>query len=474
MAFFVAMAPDDPISLEHRLEGQVAVHAEQADSRPVESSTTTKLSVMVGSGIIQLPIWGRYCFLSLSEMDSSLTSLRPTYLGFAVTYGVFQEYYYDNWTLDGDRSTTGAIGATANGVMYISMPFLFALFTRRWARWRQCAALCGMGIACVSFLLSSYSTNVAHLVVTQGVTSAFGCALMFSPATLSLGEWFTTSHRALAYGITLSCKNVVGTSCPFLMRALINTYGFRTTLRIWTGIVSGTSILSILMIPTHQSKTSLHTARARRIPWDFLRHRSVYFYGSAILLQSSGYGIPQTYLSIYARDIARLSQTSGTLMLAVFNASGIVASTFFGWLSDNRIIPLSAQAVCAIPPVSSALSAFFFWGLAAKGSLALLILFSVTFGFFSSGYSATWGGMLKHLERESAERNEALDSGMLYGLLNGVRGIGYASGGFASLALLDAGSMPWGARFGYGTSYGPLIVFTGLSSILAGWVILWK
>lgn len=60
--------------------------------------------------------------------------------------------------------------------------------------------------------------------------------------------------------------------------------------------------------------------------------------------------------------------------------------------------------------------------------MALLVVFSITFGFFSSGYSATWGGMLKHLERESAEGNEALDSGVLYGLLNGVRGIGYASG----------------------------------------------
>jgi len=160
-------------------------------------------------------------------------------------------------------------------------------------------------------------------------------------------------------------------------------------------------------------------------------------------------------------------------MLALFNAPGIVASSFFGWLSDNKRISLSAQTVSAIPPVSCALSTFLFWGLTTQGGIGLLIVFSMTFGFFSSGYSATWGGMLKQMERESAERNEAVDPGMLYGLLNGVRGIGYASGGFAGVELLNAGTIS-ASRFGYGTTYGPIILFTGLSSLLGGWVVLWR
>lgn len=396
-----------------------------------------------------------------------------------MSYGVFQQYYFDNWTLAGDRNSTGFIGTTANGVMYLSMPFLFALFTRRWAHRRQLAALCGTVIACVSFFLSSYSTMVGHLVATQGITSALGCALIYSPLTLSLGEWYSDSNRALAYGIAFSCKNIVGTGCPFLLRALIDAYGFRTTMRAWTAIVGGTSILAICMIPTHPSKLTGHGTRARKIPWSFLRHRSIYFYSIAIVFQSSGYGIPQTYLSTYARDVIQLSQTSGTLMLALFNAPGIIASSFFGWLSDNNHLTLSTQMVSAIPPLACAIATFFFWGLTTQqGGLGLLVVFSVTFGFFAGGYSATWGGMLKQLERESAERNEAVDSGMLYGLLNGVRGIGYASGGFAGVGLLNAGATitetgisP--SRFGYGTLYGPVIVFTGITSLLGGWVVLW-
>lgn len=405
----------------------------------------------MGSAILQLPIWG-----------------------FAMTYGVFQEYYSGNWTLQGNHEVTGIIGTTSNGVMYLSMPFLFALFTRKWAHRRQTAALCGAALTCIGFLLSSFSTHVWHLVATQGVMAAFGCALIYSPITLSLGEWFSTSNRAVAYGVVLSCKNIVGSACPFLLRVLLNRYGFRITLRIWTAIAAGTSIPAIFLIPTHLSSISSDTYRARRIPWHFLKHQTFYIYSIAIILQSSGYGIPQTYLNTYAHEVTLLSQTSATLLLTLFNIPGIVASSFFGYLSDNKRFPLSATTVTSISAISSALSAFLLWGLTSQGSMALLVLFSITFGFFAGGYSATWGGVINELESEAAQRNEAIDTGMLYGLLNGARGVGYVSGGLAGVPLLKAGSTSSLGSFGYGTTYGPLIIFTGLSSVFGGWKPLWK
>ncbi|KAL4967449.1 major facilitator superfamily domain-containing protein [Aspergillus stella-maris] len=463
-----------------------------------------------------------------------------------MSYGIFQEYYTTTTTsptqppqFTGDPSITGVIGTTSNGVMYLSMPLLFALFTRRWAHHRTMAAILGTAIACTSFLLSSYSSAIWHLLVTQGVTSALGCALVYSPTTLSLGEWFSDSgtgtgtgstssggragggiwryaNRAVAYGIVLSTKNIVGTSCPFLIRHLLNNHGFKTTMQIWTGIVGATSLVSIFLIPTHPSRLALARASTRErgqgreierrsIPWSFLHHPTIYLYATAIIFQSSGYGIPQTYLSTYARDIAHLPQTSGTMLLAVFNAPGIIASSFFAWLSDNPRIRLRSQTTASIPPVVCAVVTFLFWGLTfsqsqdttigygsgSQESTALLVLYSLTFGFFSGGYSGTWGGMLSHLEHEAAEHNEAIDSGMVYGLLNGVRGVGYAGGGFAGVKLLSLGGLlvsrmgsgsgggaGWGAagsgRFGLGSSYGPLIVFTGVASLLGGWVVLYR
>jgi MFS family permease len=411
--------------------------------------------------------------------------------GFAMSYGIFQEYYVKNWTLQGSSDTAGIIGMTSNGVMYLSMPLLFALFTKRWARYRQAAALVGTVIACLSFLLSSFSKTVWHLVATQGVLAAFGCALVFSPMTLSLGEWYKTSNRALAYGITLSCKNIVGSVCPFLFSGLLDQHGFRFTLRIWAIVVAGASVFTILLIPTHSSALVVATDdsndgvdggqdlhRTRKIPWDFLKHSSIYVYCVAIMLQSAGYGIPQTYLNTYASEVARLSQTSATLLLTLFNIPGIASSSFFGYLSDNKYFTLSAATVTCISGLSSALSALLLWGLTTEGNLVTLVLFSITFGFFAGGYSATWGGLMNDLESEARQANEAIDSGMVYGLLNGARGIGYVAGGLIGVPLLKAGVESYGklanGRFGVQTSYGPLIVFTGIASLFGGWGVLWK
>lgn len=178
---------------------QNASNLDQAESRRWESSRT-RAWVLVGSAILQLPIWG-----GLSPYI--LIAILLTLAGFAMSYGVFQEYYSGNWTLQGSREITGIIGTTSNGVMYLSMPFLFALFTRRWARRRQTAALCGAALTCISFLLSSFSTHVWHLVVTQGVMAALGCALIYSPTTLSLGEWF--KYQQSSCGVW---------DCPFLQK----------------------------------------------------------------------------------------------------------------------------------------------------------------------------------------------------------------------------------------------------------------
>ncbi|KAK5075260.1 hypothetical protein LTR64_001465 [Lithohypha guttulata] len=384
-----------------------------------------RLWTLAGSALVQLPIWG-----------------------FAMSFGVFQEYFNTNWGsvgIKGDQSRTGLV-----------------------------AALCGAGLACISFTLSSFSTVVWQLILTQGVMAAFGCTLMFSPMTLSLGECYSTGNRALAYGITLSCKNIVGSVCPFLFRQLIDHYGFRVALRAWAAIGAGTSTLAILLVPTYPPFLSTNESRQRRIPWQFLKHKTFHIYSLAIILQSAGYGIPQTYLSEFAREVALLSQTSATLLLTLFNIPGIASSSFFGYLSDNKHIKLSANTVTSVSAFSSALSAFLLWGLTSRGDLALLLVFSMTFGFFAGGYSATWGGVLADMEREAAQRNEAIDTGMVYGLFNGARGVGYVVGGLASVSLLEAGSTNSVAKFAYDSSYGPLIIFSGLCSLFGGWGVLWR
>lgn len=76
------------------------------------------------------------------------------------------------------------------------------------------------------------------------------------------------------------------------------------------------------------------------------------------------------------------------------------------------------------------------------------------------------------MEGEAAAHNESLDSGVVYGLLNGARGLGYVVGGLVGLALLAAGqeksdSLVSGGN-GYATEYWAVILFTGISTVFGG------
>ncbi len=62
---------------------------------------------------------------------------------------------------------------------------------------------------------------------------------------------------------------------------------------------------------------------------------------------------------------------------------------------------------------------------------------------------------------------------MLYGFMNGARGIGYVVGGLSGVELLKVGPVQGSQERALGTKYGALILFTGISSALGGWSIIW-
>ena len=93
---------------------------------------------------------------------------------------------------------------------------------------------------------------------------------------------------------------------------------------------------------------------------------------------------------------------------------------------------------------------------------------------FRGAYSATWGGVLKEVEREAISDNEAIVTGVVYGLLNGDRGLGLVVGGVAGIELLKSGAVQHSSNWGYGTDYGFIILYTGISAAIGGWSILWK
>ena len=130
-----------------------------------------------------------------------------------------------------------------------------------------------------------------------------------------------------------------------------------------------------------------------------------------------------------------------------------------GSLGDH----LSVTTVLLVSSLGSALSVFFFWGFSSH--VALLAIFSLTYGFFAGGFSSTWSAVTRELKMQSP----AMDTGLVFGLLAGGRGIGNVISGPLSVALIGEGGLGGSKEYGYGGIYGTIILFTGVTSLLGGW-----
>jgi MFS family permease len=301
--------------------------------------------------------------------------------------------------------------------------------------------------------------NGFHRATTNPLTQ--GSGLLFSPTTLYLDEWFI-ARKSMAYGIMWAGKAAAGVVVPFIMSALLDRYGPRTTLQAWAvSLVVLTAPLLFYLKP----RVPLSTSHIQRpLSWVFLRKPGFWMLQIGNIIQAFGYLLPSTYLASYANDLG-LPSISGAVLLAVVSLANVPGSLFSGFLGD-RYPPTTVIFICSI---GSTVAVLLFWGLAAQ--MALLVIFAVVYGFFAGGFSTTYSGILKEMKRA----DEGIETGLVMGLLLGGRGVGFMAAGPVSAALLQGGSkIIEHAKWGYSTQYGPVIVCTGATALFGSWGWMWK
>lgn len=77
----------------------------------------------------------------------------------------------------------------------------------------------------------SLATNVTHLIITQGIMYAIGGGLAWTPILFYIEEWWVL-RRGFAYGTTMAGLGLSGAIMPVVLQWLLDSYGFRTTLRV--------------------------------------------------------------------------------------------------------------------------------------------------------------------------------------------------------------------------------------------------
>lgn len=166
--------------------------------------------------------------------------------------------------------------------------------------------------------------------------------------------------------------------------------------------------------------------------------------------------LPATYLPTYARSIGASSVLS-TVTVISLNGAAFVGCLCMG-IAVDRYNVVDCLLVSA---VGSAAGVFLLWGFTT--SLGLLYVFCLIYGAFARCQSSAWSAIV----RETMKKREGADSGMIWACMSAGKGVGNLCSGPLSEVLLHAGN--WNASFAYGSGYGALIVFTGVTALLSGW-----
>lgn len=177
-------------------------------------------------------------------------------------------------------------------------------------------------------------------------------------------------------------------------------------------------------------------------------------------MESLGYFIPSLYLPLFARHLG-LSAGIGTLLIALINASGVVATVTFGMLCDR----FHVTNVVLLSTLGATVSIFLFWGF--SNALPLLVVFSIFYGFFAGGFISANAGVIKLVK----QGDMSADVGIMLAIISAARGVGAIASGPLSEIMLkrtDSSEVAGGYGSGYGSSYGPLIVFTGVTAAAGG------
>lgn len=240
------------------------------------------------------------------------------------------------------------------------------------------------------------------------------------------------------------------------MQWLLNTYGFSTTLRIWS------ITCFILTAPfTFYVKPRIPLSQApyvRTFNLRFLYRAPFTLLQAGNILESLGFFLPNIYLPTYARSVVGATSLLASLTIVLYNVASVFGCVLMGCLVDR----LPVTTCILISTVGATVGVFVLWGTALN--LPLLYIFCVVYGLFAGSFTCTWSGVMRDV---TVRMRGAVDPGMVFACLAAGRGIGNVVSGPLSEALMGKGA-DWHAELAYGSGFGPLIVFTGVSAALGG------
>ncbi|PVH70666.1 MFS general substrate transporter [Cadophora sp. DSE1049] len=248
-----------------------------------------------------------------------------TVVGFNQSYGIFQSYYTspsqsmlpqsarDNGALLAFVGTLGS-GLTWGGSIVVN-PLLMRVEEKTFLglEGRKWITTIGVLLVSLGFDLASLSTQIWHLLLTQGFLYGIGSSMLYF-LILSVAPEYFDARRGAAMGFILSGTGVGGRVFSPSLQALLNHFGPRWTLRF----LSLLNLVISLPIALSTAPSRFLHRRPTHIDFKTARKPAFLFSVGAAFLSAGGNLLPGIFLPQFS-VVLGYSASFSAILLAVSN-----------------------------------------------------------------------------------------------------------------------------------------------------------
>jgi hypothetical protein len=196
--------------------------------------------------------------------------------------------------------------------------------------------------------------------------------------------------------------------------------------------------------------------RLRPMDLGFVKKLLFWTYQCPNMVQSIVAPLPSLWMPAFASSMG-MSPLVGPISVALLNLASCGGFLLQGRLVDHYHVSWGIL----VSTIGSTIAVFGFWGCTTHE--AMLYIFAILFGLFGLGYPGHWPGCAGDMRRTSPNVN----TGLILSLLCAGKGVGTILAGPVSDAMLSV-KLGKNAGLAYGSSYGLMIVFTGICVLLGG------
>lgn len=257
--------------------------------------------------------------------------------GIAYTFGIFLETFVEHF--HEGKGTVAWVGSLLSGVYLSAGPIVSALANKF-----GCRAVCIAGsiIACLAFVLSTFSNSVGMLMATYGFMGGFGFGMIYLPAVVAVGYYFETK-RSLATGIAV-CGSGFGTfAFAPLATYLLEEYGWKHALLIFAGLILNCAIFGAMMRPlTYPKKKKVKPLMQRMYEEKQLQLERGSFAGSHFMVQLPDGTMERKMKMPLNADPG--VHSSLNLELLAQQSGGLHPVSTLPTITESKVVELNAQS----------------------------------------------------------------------------------------------------------------------------------